>query len=59
MIERIAVGLGLLTIPSVSLKLSDTVAWDWPWVLAPLTACILTVLIGAFIGALGTDQNGG
>lgn len=50
---------GLLTILFVALKLTDTIAWSWWWVLAPMwipaaVAIVLFVAIGtaAVIGAV-------
>jgi hypothetical protein len=43
--------VGLLTIVFIVLKLTDTVAWSWWWVLSPLwiSAIVGTLIFGAVI----------
>ncbi|GAA0586323.1 hypothetical protein ACFQH5_20485 [Halomonas salifodinae] len=40
---------GLLTIVFVALKLTGYIGWSWWWVLAPLWAPALLVLVGIII----------
>lgn len=42
---------GLLTILFVALKLTNTIAWSWWWVLSPLWLPITMILIVALVWA--------
>ena len=44
--------LGLLTILFIGLKLTGHLAWSWWWVLAPMTAPVVIVAVGACVVAV-------